>query len=220
MRPIYAVLAGVAVVAATGIGAFASEPKSTVHEVTIDLPGGGIEHIRYTGNVLPHVTVRTIPQSELQAEFDSDPAFSDPFFVSFGDMSDQMSRMANEMYRMQAAMHQRMQVMMQQAQQMQRLGAAGPNALIEADLANQAPGSVSYSYMSTSTGNGSCTQMVQVTTSKNGKPNVVSKTSGNCADTSLSSPAPVLDRTPPAPNVLSISAHRSDGTATPAVYTR
>jgi hypothetical protein len=220
MRPIYAVMAGLAVIAATGLGAFANEPKSTVHEMTIELPNGGVEHIRYKGDVRPHVTVRKVPASQFETWFNDDAVYADPFVVSFCDMSAQMSRIANEIYQLQAAMHRRMQLMMREADEMARLSTNSSDALMKAGLTNTAPGSVSYSYVSTSTGNGTCTRTVQVTTQPNGKPQVVSKSSGNCADRSLSAPAPVLERREPARGTLSISAQRDSAAAIPAVYSR
>src|SRR5579863_5819649 len=54
--------------------------------------------------------------------------------------------------------------------------------LTEAAFRNLPPGSQSYSFISTMSGNGVCTQSVEITSQGNGAaPRVVSHSSGNCA---------------------------------------
>jgi hypothetical protein len=56
-----------------------------------------------------------------------------------------------------------------------------PNQPIEMALGNLAPGTESYSMVSTWSGNGVCTQSVEITAPANGgKPRVVSHSSGTC----------------------------------------
>ena len=213
MRPIYAVLAGLAAVAATGIGAFANEPNTTVHEAIIE-PGGGFEFPHKIGVAdIAVVTVRTPPP---MSESPLSP-FNDPFVAYFGDMADEMARISNEMYQMRAVMDRRMEMMMREADEMARLNASGADTLVEAS-ASPTAGDVSYTYVSTTSGSGTCARVVEVTTDAKGKRHVASKTSGDCSGTSLS--APVLDRAEPTPGVLSISASRGDGALIPAIYRR
>jgi hypothetical protein len=54
-------VAGIAALALAGTAAWAAD--SNVHEMTIQLPGGGIEQIQYTGNVAPKV--RVVPMAAM-----------------------------------------------------------------------------------------------------------------------------------------------------------
>ena len=59
--------------------------------------------------------------------------------------------------------------------------AFAPNQPIEMALGNLPPGTESYSMVSTWSGNGVCTQSVEITSPANGgEPRVVSHSSGNC----------------------------------------
>ena len=77
-------------------------------------------------------------------------------------------------------MHRQTEMMMQQVGAMQHV----PNALGKIDLAGFGTlpaGTMSYSFSSTSTDNGTCSRSVQVTSLGSGQqPKVVSKTSGDC----------------------------------------
>jgi hypothetical protein len=55
-----------------------------------------------------------------------------------------------------------------------------PNQPIEMALGDLPSGTESYSMVSTWSGNGVCTQSVEITSPANGKPRVVSHSSGNC----------------------------------------
>jgi len=166
-------LAGVAVIAVAGFSgwAFAQGPQARqihdqqIHEMTIQLSGGGVEQIRYTGDVAPRVYVNTAPQATeaaLPSLFGPDSAFA-----QFERISEQMDRQADALLRETAAL------------------AAQPSlAQLQAtDFANLPPGSQGYSFVSTMSGNGVCTQSMQITSTGNGPPRVVTHTSGNCGPT-------------------------------------
>ncbi|MEI4507410.1 hypothetical protein WBQ88_16800 [Sphingopyxis sp. CCNWLW253] len=82
--------------------------------------------------------------------------------------------------RIAAAMHRQTEMMMQQVHTLQR----EPNALGMINLAgfgSLPAGTVSYSFSSTSTGDGPCSRSVQVTSLGAGqRPKVVTKSSGDC----------------------------------------
>jgi hypothetical protein len=48
-------IAGIAAVALAGSATWAAD---NVHEMTVQLPDGGVEHITYTGNVAPKIVVQ------------------------------------------------------------------------------------------------------------------------------------------------------------------
>ena len=159
------ILAGVA----TGLTAFtavSAAERPRVHVMTVALPGGGVEQIRYTGDHPPRIVVRDAAA----------PIGVDPFFLTaFGPDSPfaMLDRISAQMDR-QAAM------MMRQAQIMasQPLPGAG---LHSAALANMPAGASSYTLVSTSSGNGVCTQSVSITSMGKGEaPKVLRKTSGDC----------------------------------------
>lgn len=146
-------------VAGISLAASASLAAGNTHELTVRLPGGGIERIEYTGNVAPRVIMS--PYAWPAAFFA--PALS---FAAF-------DRMAAEMDREMAAFRN-------EAETLARVPANG--GLDEAALRNLPPGAASWSMTSISMGDGFCSQSVEVTRPANGgKPQVVRHQSGNCA---------------------------------------
>lgn len=173
-----ALLAGVAAIAAGVSGAaLAQSPQS--HVMTVRLPGGGVEEIRYTGDVPPQVVVGEAPAAT--------DVFA-PMPSLFGPRSPiaALDRISAEMDRQAALMFRQADAMAAQARSGQ---------LSEAATGNLPPGSADYSFVSTMSGNGVCTRSVEITSSGNGSPpRVVSHSSGNCgaapgASGSISLPA-------------------------------
>lgn len=164
MRLIHAsLLAGAAVL---GLGAFAlpavgKDPAT--HEMTIQLPGGGTETIRYTGDVAPKVRFVDAP---FAIAWPAPVAFGfGPSFAAFDQIAADMDRQMDALWR--------------QARTMASWPADGE--LSQAALENLGPGGSAYTVVSQSVGNNFCTRMTQITSSPNGgKPKVVSRTSGNC----------------------------------------
>lgn len=152
LLPSLALAAGIAL-AGTAV-ALAGEP---VHHMTVTLPDGGTGEITYTGNVAPKVTFHD--GAFAPVAFANDPAFA-------------------MLERAQADMQHQMQAM----QALFRSNAAALSApgMSEAALSKLPAGAQGYSFISTMSGNGTCMQSVQITSTGNGKPNVVRRSSGNC----------------------------------------
>lgn len=155
-----AVFASIAALAAAGTAVAAT---ADTRVMKVGLPDGAVARIEYQGEVAPKVTVapavRLIPVQ-----------WTDPFEATPFAMFD----------RIVAAMHRQTEMMMQQVHTLQR----EPNALGMMNLAgfgSLPAGTVSYSFSSASTGNGTCSRSVQVTSLGAGQqPKVVSKSSGDC----------------------------------------
>jgi len=161
MRTVRTVL--LAGAAALGLAGLALAAGPVYHEMTIRLPGGGVEHIRYTGNLAPKVMLV------------SGPAM--PVAAGSGFWS--VAYPFAELDRVSAMMDRQLAAMMDQARAMQQL--APPSGLDQAVLKDAPPGTSSYSMITTMSGNGFCSRSVQITSSPDGgKPKVVSNTSGNC----------------------------------------
>jgi hypothetical protein len=156
-------LVGAAVLGLSAIALPASGKEPATHQMTIQLPDGGTETIRYTGEVAPKVT---FVQAPLAAAWAAPVAFG--FFPSFAALD-----------RIAADMDRQMDAFWRQAQTMTSW--SGNDNLSQAALQNLAPGSSAYSVVSQSFGDKVCTRMTQITSSPNGgKPKVVSRISGNC----------------------------------------
>ena len=191
-------LAGIAAAALAGS---AGAENQAVHTVTIKLPGGGIETIRYAGNVAPQVVLAPPQMVAFAPAFPAFPA--DPFFA--------------RLERISAEMHRQMAGMMQQAEMM---NAQSPGELSEAMLKN-APGS-SYSFVSTLSGSGVCMRSVQITSTPGSKPQVVSHTSGDCKGAPASVGSAVLPAAPPVSgsHLQTISTKPGDKLLAPDVWHR
>jgi hypothetical protein len=153
--------AAIAGLAATA--AIAAPLETPMHVLTVQLPGGGVEHIRYSGDVQPRVVVM--------------PAWSVGFAPTFAPMWPGSAF---------AQMDRQMNAMMQQARAMQ---AAVQSGRFDAGFANVPPGGVGYSRISVwSSGNGGCMRTVEMTSQTGGaRPQVVSNTSGNCGPAATTS---------------------------------
>ena len=143
MRKLPLVVAGIAGLVVAGTAALAAD--SGPHEMTVRLPGGGIEHIEYKGNVAPRIVVR-------QSPFD----VTWPVMIGFEPSSFAMfDRMAAQMDREMAAFRQ-------QAESLQNIAMPNGQGLDEAALRNLPPGAMSYSSVrSFSTGSGMCSRSVE-----------------------------------------------------------
>lgn len=149
-------LAGIAAVALAGTCAFAAAGP-TRHTMTVRTPDGGVAHIEYSGNVPPTVTFGAAPRSPAAFFGAASP------FAAF--------------HRISAAMDREMDVLLRQAD---LLAAPAPGPMYEATLRNLPADSSQYSMVSTLSGNGVCMRSVEVTRRANGKPHIVSRSSGDC----------------------------------------
>lgn len=193
MRLIHAsLLVGAAVL---GLGAFALPAASkdpATHEITLQLPGGSTETIRYTGDVAPKVTFAEAP---LGVTWAAPMSFGfEPSFAAFDRIAADMDRQMDAFWR--------------QAQTMARW--SPDSNLTEAALPQLIPGGSAYSFVSESFGNNVCTRMTEITSSPDGgKPKVVSRTSGNCDASptgALTAPNPSSARTIAVHNAVPVTS--------------
>ena len=162
MRRIPLLLTGAAGLALAASAALAAAGDTKLREMTIRLPGGGVERIEYSGNVPPRVHVDTRPFDIAWPEALFAPDLS---FAAFDRMEQDFDR--------ETAMFRK------RAEQLQSISANG--ALDEAALRAMPAGTTSYSMISTSNAKGFCTQSVEVTKpASGGKPEVVRHSSGDC----------------------------------------
>ena len=194
-----ALLAGIAAISVAGFSGLAAAESHAIHTLTIQLPGGGVEQIHYTGNVAPEVSVMPGPMPI--AAF----APMDPFFWPDSAFAG--------LRRISAAMDWEMDSLMYRSQDRAMLP-GGP--LNEATLKDLPLGTSSYSLVSTIGGSGFCTRSIQITSSANGgKPRVVSRTSGNCKATpSFAIPAMLLTSPQPVDRLRTVSATLSGSSPT------
>ena len=166
MRPMTTLLlAGAAIAAVTGLAlaAGAGLPKNAVHEMTVQMPDGGLARVRYTGNVAPKLNFVRGEQSPYAAA-----AFGPSPFA--------------EIARMQALMDRQMTAMMVQARLVQQAAMSDP--LTRATLNGGGNG-----MNSIATGGSFCMRSVQITASPNGgAPKVVSHSEGNCGEAKQAAP--------------------------------
>jgi len=194
-----AVLAGAAACLAAGAAVAASENSHVMH---VNLPDGSVARIEYQGDVAPKVAVQPVtsfvPVMHMTPVALFDPFDADPFMASPFAMLD---RVAAQMDRQAAAM-------MQQVRAMQAATPAFADGKVNMAAFKDMPaGTVSYSFVSSSTGNGTCSRSVQVTSyGPDEQPKVVSSNSGDC---SAMAQQPLLTSgkvTAPGPAPLKVSA--------------
>jgi hypothetical protein len=89
--------AGAAALALIGVARFASAEPADTRVMTVQLPNGAVEHIRYRGNVPPQVIL--VPVTAVPAS----AAFQSPFAL-LDQMSAMMDRQAEAMLRAVSAM--------------------------------------------------------------------------------------------------------------------
>jgi hypothetical protein len=155
-----AILAGVAALAAAGTAMAANQDT---HVINVALPDGSVARVEYQGDVAPKVTVDPVTRSAPVRIFAFDPA---PF-----DLFDRIA----------AKMDQQAEAVLRQARTLQAqpfAAGARPEFVASGDLP---PGTVSYSFVSTSDGDRVCTRSWRMTsTGPNQQPKVVSTSSGDC----------------------------------------
>jgi hypothetical protein len=145
--------------------AVAAGAKEEFHNLMIALPDGSVQHIRYTGDVAPQIVI--LPASSQLAPGGLFDAFDAPFA---------------ELDRVVADMNRQSDAMLRQAAMLSARAADGRAGLNQAVITDMPAGTVSYSFFSTTGGNGSCSQSLQVTSyGASQKPKVVSQSSGDCS---------------------------------------
>lgn len=153
-----AIVAGLATVVLAG-SAVAAE--RAIHTMNVALPDGSIAKVRYVGEQPPQV--RIVPVAVMQP---MPIAMIDPSFAAFD--------------RMFAAMDAQRDAMLRQASMMARMPAPTQGQLQHAAQTNIPGGTMSYSYVST-TSSGGCTQTVRMTSDGSGQqPQVIRTSAGKC----------------------------------------
>jgi hypothetical protein len=155
--------------ASLGIAASGAASAQNTHVMTVAVPGG-VAQIRYIGDVPPQVVIAPAP------------AVSDawiPISSMFGPDSPfaMMDRIAAEMDRRTAAMFRYAEAMTEGA----NTGGVFETAAGATPSEAMPFGGESYSYVSTVSGNGVCTQSIRITSRGDGtKPVIERHSSGNC----------------------------------------
>ena len=186
-----ALLVGAAAVLLLGSSGIALAQNANMHRMTVQLPGGGVAEIQYTGNVPPQVTVRSGPAATSAFVRGASPFGATSPFAT-------LDRMAAEMDREAAALLRYAGIMA--AQPWPALG-----GLTLTNAQNLPRGTSGYSYVATLSGNGVCTRSTEIIAAGNGPPRVITHSSGNCGpDTSVPAgntgwSAPGIVRVPGAP---------------------
>ncbi|TRL38546.1 hypothetical protein [Rhizobium straminoryzae] len=158
------VLAGAGLAVVMAGTAFA---RDAMHDMTVRLPDGSIEHIRYLGDQPPKVSYDTRSDRILVPVFD-DGLAADPF-AAIEQISAAMDLQAARM--MQAFDHA--------APLTAPLAAAGPG-LLTVDMSHLPPGVQGYSVYSVTSGGKTCSQAIRYLNDGSGAPKVEKTASGNC----------------------------------------
>lgn len=173
-------IGGAAALALAGMAAVADAQSSQIHEMTVQLPGGGVEHIRYSGDVKPAIVV--MPRL----------AVADPFAADFA-ADFWPDRAFAQMQAIELQMDHRLNAMLEQANAMQAMAQSGRYDIA---FGKMPPGTKQFTQISTFTSNGVCTRTISVTSpaTAGAQPQLVSNVSGNCGQTAApQSAAPQAD---------------------------
>ena len=172
MRTLKTIVLGTAAAALVAGAALAASAK--LHTMTVALPDGGTATIQYTGDVKPNVRISTNPFET--GFFAPAPIFfaPDPVAADAG-----FAQIEARMQQIQAQMDRQMQAALTEADALAKQ--ADQNAPMSAAFSNLPAGTESYSFISSTNGGKTCTKLTTITSDGHGKPNVVTKTSGDCA---------------------------------------
>lgn len=162
-----ALLAGLAAGALALAPGLARAGSPQIHVLTVQLPGGGVAQIRYSGDVAPRVVL--LPDGSAM------PMMAMPSAV-FGNDSPfaMLERMSAEMDREAAAMFQAASSAFAMPMP------PNPDRLMPAALGGAPFSGRSFSFIASIAGNGVCMRSVTITSVAGAQPRVVSDTSGNC----------------------------------------
>lgn len=171
MRKLHTLLLGGAGLLLAAGAAVAAEKYD--HVMTVALPDGSVAQIHYDGKVAPRLVVREAAPSVI-AFADPSSLFDAPDLADFDRIAAMMERQHADMMQRVAQMQAQMDEVAHQAAQTQTVSAR--------DGAKAPAGMVSYSFVSTSSSDGRCTQTVQWSSDgSNAQPKVYKASSGDCA---------------------------------------
>lgn len=156
-----AALTGIAALTVAGLALVVGQDTRMIE---VDLPNGAIARIEYQGGLAPQVSVA--PTLNLMP-------------TGFTDLSANSAFAAFE--RIESDLHRQAELMMQDMDVSDVVPIGNASQLDLNSAAKLPAGTVHYSFVSTSTKNGTCTRSVEVTSDgTNASPKVVSHTSGSC----------------------------------------
>ena len=158
-----AVLAGIAALAVAGTALAATHNR---HVMKVDLPDGSVARIEYAGDVAPKISFAPASNFVPVGWFDPLPAAP---FAMFDRIAADMDRQAD--------------MMMRQVSAPPIQPNPGNGKIDLAAFGTLPAGTVSYSFVSTGNGTGTCSRSVQFTAFGPGRqPKLVSTSSGACRD--------------------------------------
>jgi hypothetical protein len=193
-----AVLAGLATIAAAGAAVAATEDT---HFLNVAMPDGSVARIEYKGDVAPKVIVAPTARTVLPV------AMLDPFEMAPFAMFDRIA----------AAMDAQADQMIRQAAALQAAPAGADGKVDLAAFGDLPAGTVHYSFVSSSSGNRTCSRSVQVTSLGAGQaPKVVSNSAGDCIGKTRAPIPAVEQRALPTPGVTQASLTPAPASAKPA----
>ena len=160
-----AALIGAVVLAAAGLAGASAGELARTHILTVRLPDGSIEQIRYLGERPPQIHWTQDPTPLFSPGFE--PVGPNAAFAALDRMSAEMDREA--------------QALLNETASLQASAFGFPDAFAAADSGRLAPGARSFSVVSTLSGAHMCTRSVEVFPSPDGgRPRIVTRTSGDC----------------------------------------
>ncbi len=169
-----AALIGAVVLAAAGLAGASAGEIARTHILTVRLPDGSIEQIRYLGDRPPQIHWTQDPAPLFSPGFE--PAGMNSPFAALDRMSAEMDREA--------------QALLNETADLQASAFGFPDAFAAADSGRLAPGERSFSAASTLSGAHMCTRSVEVFPSPDGgRPRIVTRTSGDCGPGHRGSPS-------------------------------
>jgi hypothetical protein len=166
LRNVILISAGVIATVGFAGGAAARDrinQSQATHVMSVRLPDGSLERIRYAGDPPPEVRFERLPASPF--------AFM-PVFDGFGPASP-----FADLERISAAMNRQAAAMLDEAG---GLTLSDPDDLMRIDFSHLPRGTRGYTVISTMSGDRACTRSLRYFNSGNGKPQVETSTSGDC----------------------------------------
>lgn len=177
----FALIAGFVGIAAAGTAMAAA---AEMHTMQVALPDGGVAQISYSGNVAPRVVVAPADMRQMTLAEPAEASLFAPFA---------------EMERISALMEQRHQMMLQRIAAMQRQAEAMAASSLHMPQGMVMTGDmpagtvVHYSFYSSTTGNGGCTQSVEWRSDGSGQqPQMIRTSSGDCDGVDRAAPSSVI----------------------------
>ncbi|QJU57597.1 hypothetical protein HL653_07165 [Sphingomonas sp. AP4-R1] len=174
-------LAGIATLALAGTALAAGAEK--LHTMNVTMPDGSIARIHYAGDVAPRIVMQPVAAPvALIAQEQDDP------FLALDRISAMMDAQADAMFAQAHA-----------AAATQAAAAPGVTRTADTHAVAAPQGGVSYSYVSSTSANGGCTQSYRMTSfAPNEAPKVETSQSGDCRNVAPLVPTALTSKPAPA----------------------